>query len=236
MVRIAIVDDSEADARRILDFLSQYFERDSANYKTTHFHDGLYLLERYTASYDIIFMDIDMELMDGMETARRLRALDPRVILIFTTKMAQYAAFGYDVDAIGYMVKPIDYFSFALKMEKADSLLRQRKDVTLLLPSEGEKRVISSREITFIEVMDHYLVYHTPQGEWKCWGSLKDCAEKLGKANFVLCSRYCLVNLEHIRAITEDGLLVGNAKIPVSRLKRKQVLQALADYYGGGRT
>lgn len=235
LIRIAIVDDSESDAQRMLGFLSRYYDGDASKYKATHFQNGVLFLEHYSAVYDVVFLDIEMEWMDGMETARRLRAVDSRVILIFTTKMAQYAAYGYDVDAIGYLLKPIDYFSMALKMEKAVQLLKQQKGVMVLLSMEGEKRVVSSREIVYIEVIDHHLVYHTTQGAFKLWGSLKDCAVRLENANFVPCNRYCLVNLEHIQAMTEDLLLVGTTKLPVSRMKRKLVMQALTEYYGGGR-
>lgn len=214
-------------------YLDRYTQETGIPFHVSRFANGVSFLERYAPSCDLILMDIEMPLLNGMEAARRLRRMDRDVLLIFTTRMAQYAAEGYDVDAIGYLVKPIDYFSLRLKLQKAISLLEARRSVNILITDADGRHVVSSRDIFYIEVQGHSVLYHTAQGNYKSWISLKDCAAQLSDAYFELCSRYYLVNLEKVTALTEQGVRIGEETLPVSRSKRKAFLLALTGYYGG---
>ncbi|OZG65276.1 LytR/AlgR family response regulator transcription factor [Bifidobacterium eulemuris] len=233
MVTIAIVDDEAADAAQTTELVDRYYERDSSRYAITRYADGESFLNQYSAQFDVIFLDVDMPGMDGMEVATRLRELDAHVVLVFTTKVVRYAATGYDVDAIGYLLKPLKYFPFALKMRKIEELVAQRRNVTVTLSIEGETHFLSSHDIQYVEVMRHEVTYHTADGAWKVWSSLKEATESLAEANFAPCNRYCLVNLEWVKAVVGDEVIVGGNRLPISRAKKKPLMQALADYYGG---
>lgn len=97
MFRFAIVEDDDACAEQLQKYLAQYAGENALEIRTDRFYDGLNFAEDYKARWDLIFMDIEMPLLDGMSAARRIREKDDSVLLIFITNMAQYAIQGYEV-------------------------------------------------------------------------------------------------------------------------------------------
>lgn len=233
MIRIAVVDDEEKYVSRVREFLLQFFENDETRFHLTSFSNGLDFIDPYNAAYDIIFLDIEMPSMDGIEMAQRLRAVDTQVILIYMTRMAQYAALGYDVDAIGFLIKPLTYSGFALKLKKAIQILDQRKTVHVVVKEKQTKRVIASDDIYYLEATNHRVVLHTKHGEITSWGSLREYAEMLSDAHFANCSRDYLVNLKYVHTVQERDIEVGGDVIPMSRDKKKQFMSQLTQFYGG---
>ena len=111
MIRVAIVEDEAAVRDQLMGYVQRYMRQYNAQIEVTMFTDGVEILEGYRPVYDIIFLDVEMQHLDGMETASRIRALDSDVLLIFITNMAQYAIKGYEVDALDYVLKPVSYLS-----------------------------------------------------------------------------------------------------------------------------
>lgn len=233
MLRVAIVDDDASDAERVVELLKRHFDGDASRYAVTCLSDGEDLISDYRPSFDLVFLDIEMERMGGLECARRLRALDREVMLVFTTNLAQYASFGYDVDAIGYLVKPLRFYSFELAMRRVEDVLARRRGVVLWLADGEGKAAVASRDVLYVEVRKHELEFHAKGGTYTAWGSLKEYAERLVPAHFAACSRYYLVNLEHVHGMGGDLVRMDNGdELPVSRRSKKVLMQALADYYG----
>ena len=106
-----------ADAQRLQEVLHQYEQEKQVSFSCTHWKSGENVLEQYDHQYDIIFMDIRLPGMDGMQTARQLRRMDHTVLLVFLTSLAQYAVEGYEVEAVDYIIKPITYPALRLKMQ-----------------------------------------------------------------------------------------------------------------------
>ena len=113
MVKIAIVEDERAYQEQFFAYVKKYEAESGERMEISIFSDGYEIVEKYNASYDIIFLDIQLVVMDGMETAKKIRKLDENVILIFITNMAQYAIQGYEVNALDYVLKPVSYFAFS---------------------------------------------------------------------------------------------------------------------------
>jgi len=113
VIRIAMVEDEAAVREQLMGYVQRYTRQYGTEFSVTEFADGVDILENYRPVYDIVFLDVEMKHLDGMETARRIRALDADVVLIFITNMAQYAIKGYAVGALDYVLKPVPYFAFS---------------------------------------------------------------------------------------------------------------------------
>lgn len=233
MLNIAIVDDEQSSIDGLKNYLSQFCKTNEMELRVDAFSSGSKFLWDYKPVYDIIFMDIEMEGINGMETAERLRKKDSETILIFVTRMAQYAVRGYQVEALDFLVKPLSYYSFELVMRKAMRHLQRREPQNVVLNTGDAVRIIPSTKICYVEVLDHYLTYHTATEKITVKGTLTDAQKGLDAKRFFRCSRCYLVNLSHVTVINKTGIKVGNAEIEISRSKRKELLQAVNEFFGG---
>ena len=151
-MNIAVVDDNLNDRKMILDYLSQFFNESGWDYTTSTFEDGVSFLKDYSFSYDFIIFDIDMPQMSGIDTAKELRKKDSNVTIMFVTNMPQYALEGYSVEAVDYVLKPLSYPDFRLKMKKATRYILRNsvKKITINTTEEGLITVDSS-DIYYVE-------------------------------------------------------------------------------------
>lgn len=234
MLRIAIVEDDLGDRRHLQEMIDRFSETCGECCIATVFGSGAEFLQEYQPNYDLVLMDVEMPGLDGLETARELRMLDRSVILIFITNMAQYAIRGYEVDALDYVLKPVSYYSFEMKMKKVRRILAERQGSSVVLSSKGELRRIPVRSILYVEVRDHSLYYYTGEGKFSATGSMKKLEQELGPQGFARCNNCYLVNLMHVRKVSQEQVVAGETELKISRPRRKAFMQALSAYYGGG--
>lgn len=234
MIRIAIVEDEEAYAQQLIVLLNQYEAEKGAELSIEVFENGMDFVSDYNAKYDVIFMDIKLPQMNGMQCAMRLRRLDEDVALIFVTSMNRYALKGYEVGAMGYMIKPISYFPLAVLMDKVRKKIAREPAKDIVLNHGDGMRRISLRELLFVEVLDHYLIYHTEGGDFREIGRLKAVEEELAGHGFFRCSNSYLINLRFVQAIDENEVTVGTACVPISRRRKKELLEAINAFFKNG--
>lgn len=233
MVRIAVVEDSITDWTILSDHLDRYGRTKSEKFSISRFPDGMDFISDYKADFDIILMDIDMPHMNGLDTARRLRQVDENVALIFITNLAQYAINGYEVRALDFMVKPVEYGELEYKLDRALLYCRRHGDNTLTLESAGVVRRVSLRAIYYVEVYNHSLIYHTADGDITAHGQLKDLESDSRFGQFAKCNSCYLVNCEQITQVHPDHVLVGGDRLPISRRRKKAFMSRLAEALGG---
>ena len=232
LIRIAIVEDEAHYRTQLTEYLRQYGKERGLEFQILAFADGDEIAEDYDCTYDIVLLDIQMPFMDGMTAAEKIREKDSDVILMFITNMTNYAIKGYAVDALDYVLKPISYFSFASRMDKAVKKLPQKeqgKSVSLPLRSGGVQKVDIS-EIRYIESEGHILAFHTLRGVFRTYGKLKDYETKLQNEGFFRSNKGYLVNLRRVDAVADGGCVIGDDNLIISRAKKKEFLAALAEY------
>ena len=233
MTRIAIVEDEAAVREQLAGYVQRYTRQYGTQFEVTMFTDGVEILEDYRPVYDIIFLDVEMQHLDGMETARRIRELDSDVLLIFITNMAQYAIKGYAVGALDYVLKPVPYFAFSQQLQKAVNQLAKRTRHYLAVSVDGGMRRLDAATIYYIESEGHRVHFYTEDGDFSAPGALKALEEKLTGRLFARCNSGYLVNLAQVSGVQQNTVQVGPHELQISRPKRRAFLAALADYIGG---
>lgn len=233
MIRVAIVEDSRSDADRLCALLEQYTKEHGDHFQVTVFEQSKTFLTQYRQPYDLVFMDIELPDLDGMEAARALRQLDALVTLIFVTNMAQYALHGYEVGALDFVLKPVRYSTFSMKLKKAIRTIQKFNDTELnLIMPNGFARVASS-QVLYVEVRKHYLTYHTEETSYTVRGTMNEAEQRLTTLHFLRCNNCYLVNLRHVTAVRENEVLLGDLSLQISRPRRGAFLKGLTDYLGG---
>lgn len=232
--RVAVVEDKQAEFELLTAYFSRYTQEKGEQFELDHFSSGEEFLQKYRPVYDLVFMDIGLPKANGMETAVRLRELDRLVTLIFVTNMAQFAVQGYEVDAFDFVVKPVSYPNFSLKLQRALNRLAARQDEELIITLSDQISRVSTARIKYIEISGHRMIYHTTDGDLTAYGNLKEVEAGLNHRVFVRCNSCYLVNLSYVKAIRGHVAVVDTDELQISRPKRKAFIQALNDYLGGG--
>lgn len=233
MHRIAIIEDNSRDLDQILSFLSHYQQDHSISFSITSFKDPMKFLSEYRSDYDLVFMDIDLSPFNGIDIARRLREIDAVVALVFITNMEQCAVNGYEVDALDFVVKPINYYRFSSMMSKALRSIAKRDEKEILLRSSSKIARLPISQIYYVEVRDHLLNYHSTLGNVESWGKLSDIEKELIDYDFVRCSSSYLVNLRHIISVDGDTVNIAGEKLPISQRRKKAFYNAVTNYLSG---
>ena len=228
-MRTAIIEDTAENAKTLLNHLQQYEKETGISIHTSSFQNGLDFVSDYHPVWDLILLDIEMPLMNGIETAQKIRQLDPDVLIIFITCMAQYAIEGYSVRALDYILKPVHYYSFSSKMDQVVEILATRRKKKFIIHVRNEYINLNLEQILFVEVQNHTLCYHTLQKIFYTTGnqSLTRLAKELADYGFARCHQAFLVNLQYVVRYDKNNVWLPKDTLSMSRNYYKSFTQAL---------
>lgn len=203
--------------------------------RLTEFTDGLELLEAFPGDANLVFLDIQMAHVDGVETARKIRQLDKDVCIIFITNMVQYALECYKVHAYSFLPKPLRYAEFRTEVSDAVRLFLRRSDPAVLVEDiQGRQRRIPVSELLYLEVMDHRVTLHLYHEQLTVRKNLREFEEELTPLGFLRCHVSFLVNARKVTAIRTSDLTMQNGDtVPVSKQRRKRFQEEFTQYAGG---
>ena len=197
------------------------------------FASGEEFLSSKDRQYDLVCLDIDMEGRDGIETAKEIRKQDEEILIIFVTNLAHMAIRGYEVRALDFILKPVNFYSFSMKIQNAISMIKNKKSKTIVISTMNGVVRFSTNELYYAEVDGHYIYYYTKDGSYKQKQSMKELEDLLAGLSFKRCNNCYLVNLKYVDAVDRDDVKVGGEWLKISRPRKKEFLQALANYMGG---
>ena len=234
MINVTIVEDEKHEADKLRGYLERYCAAHGVGFDTKVFSSAEAFLASYRTDTDIVFMDIELESMNGMDAAVRLRAIDALVVIIFVTNMAGYAIRGYSVQALDYLLKPVGWYAFSTMMDKAMRSCVKQREATVNVRTQGGLSCVSLADGKYVEGSNHRLRYPTDKGCGEAWGMLKETEKSIGDDFMRCCSSY-LVNLRRVSAIDGgDVVLSDGTRLPLSRNYKKEFMGALARLMRGG--
>lgn len=237
MIEIALIEDQEDCASHFKYLVDEYRKKTGKEVNLRRFKDGFSFLDTYEnnrrPNYTVVFMDIEMPLISGLETARKMRKVDEQVPLIFVTVMAELAIKGYEVNAMDFIIKPLTYFNFALKLDKAIRLKERMQSIVLKLNNdEGLAAYVDSKEISYIESFNHLCVFHTTKGKFSRYASMAEMEEKLAGDNFIRCNNSYIINAAFVSRITGNSIIMADGNsFQISRGRKKRVIDKFTAYF-----
>ena len=178
MVRILIAEDDSQCFGQLKQFLDDYSRETGRIFQLTRYDNGEDLVERYRPEYDLLLLDIDMPFLDGMTAAEHIRQIDPEVVIVFVTNLAQYAIQGYSVNALDYILKPLHYFSFSQRLTRALRYVKKREEDYLTVAVKGGALKLEVRGIYYIERLGRQLMLHTRDGILASTATLQQLEEQ----------------------------------------------------------
>lgn len=233
MLHIAICDDEKVFVDHLKELLSQYILETGEEIKTSVFYDGLDLIEKYDPSFDLIFLDIQMKMVDGLRAAEKIREKDESVGILFLTTLSQYGLEGYKYQAVNYIIKPLQYGR--LKAELNRFIRRRPLDAEpfLAVSNDTGKYKILLKNLRYVETFNRNLLFHTGQESILCYRSMKEIERELSDKGFARCHTSYLINLAYVKGVKKlEITLITGEKIPISQPRRKAFMEKLTDYWG----
>lgn len=230
MIHIAICDDEPHMSDALREMAAEFFRGKNRDIMISQFTSGEQLLRSQT-NIDILFLDIQMEGVNGMETARRLRRRKFQGFLIFTTVLKEMVFESFEVQAFDYLVKPIGEKQFAKTMERLLASMLDAGGTSLLIQRGYESIIIPSGDIVFCEVIDRKVYVHLVSSEIIDFYDRIDHLETKLDDSFFRCHRSFLIHLKYLKSYKNGTAYMENGKqIPVSRLRSKEFSSVILRY------
>ena len=230
-MRIAVCDDEELFRIEFKSVLDKVLI--NAEYDIDTFSGGSSLYEAFLKNpFDLVFLDIEMPGIDGITLAKRLRAVSENVQIVFLTSHIEYALEGYEVNALRYLVKPVD-------MNKLSEVLKYIQDKKnnsrqIMIKQEGEDIVIDISDIIYMESMDKNVRIVTSKSEYITRYNISDYEEELKNSGFLRIHRGYLISLSKVKKVVKNDVVMdGDISLPVSRSNIKTLKDALYAYVEG---
>ena len=245
MYSVAILDDEKTVVEQLKSMISAYESIHGVQLKTTGFVNGGSFKPENLAGFDIFILDINMPGLNGLQIAKKIREKNEDCVIIFCTNYAQYALNGYEVSALGYIIKPITEYSLFKNLDRAvNSLDSKAKKVVkkekLIVKTADEQKMIDMDKLVYVEIKRHDLYFYCLENDslvaLKTRGTMREMAQQLCQSRFARCNASYLVNMEHVSSIFKNKSqiqLTGGTTLSLSRKYKKGFTERFMEYIQG---
>ncbi len=217
-IRIAVIDDQAADRDYIAALASRWAKERDAAVTAALFPSAEAFLFAYSENkdFDILLLDIEMGAVNGVELAKRVRAENDAVQMVFITGFPDFIAEGYEVSALHYLMKPVDRDKLFSVLDRAAANL-EKAERRLRVTFERRVDYVLFSKILYLEAQKQYVRIVTVGEKYRMKASLAETAAQLDEY-FFPCQRSFIVNLRHVARILPDRVILKNgAEVPISR-------------------
>ena len=228
MIHIAVCDDDACFVKEVSRQIADILNGAQIPYTLSAFSNGIQLLEN--GPFDLVFLDVEMPNMDGIETARRLQTQENHCYLVFLTAYRQYVFAAFDVEASHYLIKPIQPEKLQEVLLRLARRLQTETGRCVAVRQGGILRRIPLETIHFIEVLDRKVYLHTGKEVYDFYGKLERFEGELPE-DFFRCHRSYIVNFQYVRRYDKMGIHLSNGEsVPVSKRKYTEFCKAFLYY------
>jgi len=234
MLEIAICEDNEIDATILENFVSHYLNQKLIDFHISIFPTGEKLLSDFEkGKYQLLFLDIYMDNMTGLEVGKAIREIDLQAEFIFCTSSSEHALESYDMLALGYLLKPFDPVKMELLLNRFIQRSTHLSYQTLTVKYQYEDRIIRIDDIVFVKSDDKVLLYHLVNGDTlRCYGKLNDLEAQLQFPNFLRCHQRYLINMDYIENVEEDWFTTSlHIHVPIRKHEVRKIKEQYTYYY-----
>ena len=231
-MKVAVIDDSKEMLECVETYLRRYIKETKTIVSYGIFENVVSFVNSYASDYDVIFMDINMPTMNGIDAAKWLRKIDDKVCIVFLTNFSKYAINGYEVSAFDYILKPIVYEKFKMVLDKALKHMERFGNVEYLIRSDGNVVKLLTDDIYYIETEKHDLCFHTSRGVFRKRDALFNVEKELKEYGFYRITSSYLINLKYVYEVGKTSVNVNGESLPLSRLRKDDFMRVLNLYIG----
>ncbi len=230
MLRIAVCDDEKCISEKMEKMAKDFFGKKNTGISVVQYSSGEELLES-SEGMDILFLDIGMRGMDGIETARRLREQGYKGFLVFITVLREMVFRSFEVQPFDYLVKPVQAEAFDQTMERLFRSLQDKEKGYLFVRRGNESNIISFQDMICCEIIDRKVYLYLNSGEIIDYYDRIENLEKKLDGRFFRCHRSYLINLNYLKSYRNNTAYMANGKeIPVSRLRSREFSNVILQY------
>lgn len=230
-VVVGILEDEIKEKEITVQMLTTFFNEEKIPFEVKYYSTGKDLLNDNIFDINLLLLDIILPNENGVEIAKKVRELSWKGPLIFISKTIQFALDGYKVEAMDYLLKPLEYSDFKLKLLKAYKIINSLCDHEIVIKTnEGVANLLES-QIYYVEVNKHYLTIHSKKGDYVFRGTMAKMVEQLS-SRFASSSNSFLVNLDAIDLIKNNEVVINNESVPLTRNYKKDFLRKYLERKG----
>lgn len=233
MIKVAICEDSRTD-RDILQKIIEYLMKERGlAFQIDLYEDGESLMNGYSNHpCDLIFLDIMMGEIDGIETGRRIRALDPKVEIVYCTSSEDFAIAAYEIHAMGYLLKPYEPGRIGAVIDYYAQKHPQKNQNFIEVKSHRKSVIIPYKDIIYMESDNKVVYIHTTtQGDVKVYNRLDVLEDEIKDERFLRCHQSYFVNMQYVAGLVDsDFIMITDSMIPIRKSGRKLIVKRYEEF------